>query len=122
MNIATNKYKIVEVWATAWVLVKRHGYTVKCAKHYCALVVKQSEGGISYRKLADFLENDEIGRILGYKRKFSYTIFSKIRSRPDTKQIIEEIFAILVSDTMRGKQVTLLAQDSTDISHIQGKI
>ncbi|MEM4064999.1 MAG: hypothetical protein QW582_02155 [Candidatus Micrarchaeaceae archaeon] len=32
---------------------------MKCAKHYCALVVKQSEGGISDRKLADFLENDE---------------------------------------------------------------
>ncbi|MEM0147841.1 MAG: hypothetical protein QW139_02370, partial [Candidatus Micrarchaeaceae archaeon] len=60
MNIATSKYKIVEVWATAWLLVKRHGYTVKCAKHYCALVVKHSEGGISDRKLVDFLENDEI--------------------------------------------------------------
>ncbi|MEM0148528.1 MAG: hypothetical protein QXY10_02940 [Candidatus Micrarchaeaceae archaeon] len=37
---------------------------MKCAKHYCALVVKQSEGDISDRKLADFLENDEIGKIL----------------------------------------------------------
>ncbi|MEM3744710.1 MAG: transposase [Candidatus Micrarchaeaceae archaeon] len=114
--MATSKNKIVEVLATAGIVAKSHGHTGKYAKHYIALSIKQSKGGISDRELADFLMTDEIGRILGYKRKFSYTIFPKVMSKPDTDQIMKEIYTILISDVMRGRQVTLLAQDSTDIS------
>ncbi|MEM3416192.1 MAG: hypothetical protein QW719_02540 [Candidatus Micrarchaeaceae archaeon] len=50
-------------------MAKSHGHTWEYAKHYVAPSIKQSKGGISDRELADFLMTDEIGRILGYKRK-----------------------------------------------------
>lgn len=77
IKIGDLKYKILVVLADVRIVAKSHGHTAKFAKHYVALGIKPLIGNPSDRELADFLAKDEIGRILGYKRNFSHTIFSK---------------------------------------------
>jgi hypothetical protein len=70
--------KILEVWAAAYIIVQHYGYIRKFAKHIAALVIKQITH-LTDIELADFFSRSEIERILGYKRNFNPTIFSKVR-------------------------------------------
>ncbi len=114
MNITTLKDKIHEVLAAARIVVRRHGHTKKYAKHIVALIVKQLKNGISDRELAEFLSDNAIGRLLGYKKDFDFTIFSKVRK--GANEIMSETYELVVNQTMKGKQVRLIAQDSSDVS------
>ncbi len=113
VNIDDLKTKIHEVLAAARVVVQRHGHTRKYAKHIVALIVKQIKV-LTDRDLAEFLSNDVLGEILGYKRHFDFTIFSKVRKH--ATKIMEDLHELLTSQVMKGKQVRLMAQDSTDVS------
>jgi transposase len=110
------KYKILEVLAIAEIIAIEYGHTKKFGKHYVALVIKQLNGEISDRELAEFLMNDEIGRILGYKQEFSFTIFSKLRKESTIKEAMEKILNIIINSKIKNKQVRLVVIDSTDIS------
>ena len=114
MNINDLKTKIHEVLACARIVVKRHGHTGKYAKHIVALIIKQLRNGIPDRELAEFLSIDDIGKILEYKKHFDFTIFSKVRSK--SSSMMTEVYSLLISQVMKGEQVRLMAQDSTDIS------
>lgn len=107
------KYKIPQVYAIARIAVQKYGHTKKFAKQIVALIIKESEN-FTDRKLAEFLEKDPIGKILGYIRKPNHSVFSKVRKRSD-ERIFQEIFEWLVQNKMRGKQLRLIAQDSSDI-------
>jgi hypothetical protein len=113
MNMATSKNKILEVYAAARVIVQRYGHTKKFAKHIVALVIK-AQKKLSDEELAEFVAVNPIGRVLGYKRKPNPSTFSKVRSRSDPK-IFEELYYWLVQDAMKGRQLRLIAQDSTDV-------
>ena len=113
MNLATVKDKIIEVWAAARIIVQKYGHTKKFAKHIVALVIKEDRNLID-EKLAEFLEKDSIGKLLGYKKKPNPSIFSKVRSRSDPK-IFDELYDWLVQGALKGKQIRLVAQDSTDV-------
>lgn len=113
MNWATLRNKIVQVHAAARVIVQRHGHTRKFAKHIVALVIK-AEKKFTDDELAEFLGKDPIGKLLGYKKRPNPSNFSKVRVRAGPK-IFEELYSWLVYDAMKGKQVRLVAQDSTDV-------
>lgn len=112
MKIGDLKYKIPEVLAYTRIIAKKYGYTVKYAKHLVTLAI-QKVMNLTDRGLADFLSTSDIGKILGYKRQFSYTILSKVRKV--ALDMIKEPYELFVYQKMRGRQVRLIAQDSTDI-------
>ncbi len=114
MDISEIKNKIVEVWATARVIVQTYGHTRKFAKHIVALVIKQCEN-FNDVKLIEFLGKDPIGKMLGYKKTPNETTFSKVRERMDP-QIMEDLQLWITFDIFKGKKVRLIAQDSTDVS------
>jgi IS5 family transposase len=113
MEISEIKNKIVEVWAAARVIVQKFGHTKKFAKHIAALVIRQCEK-FNDVKLVEFLGRDPIGRMLGYRKRPDETTFSKVRERMDP-QILEELQSWIVSSLLKGKQLKLIAQDSTDV-------
>jgi IS5 family transposase len=119
MNIGDVKDKITEVWAAARVIVRRYGHTKKFAKHVVAFAIKQTEG-FTDEKLAEFLGKDPVGRLLGYVKRPNPSTFSKVRKRSDPK-MFEELYNWLVQDAMKGKQVRLLVQDSTDVPAYSAK-
>lgn len=112
MEISEIRYKIPEVLAYARIISKRHGHTRKYAKHIVALVIKQIIG-LTDRELTEFLSTNDIGKILGYKNGFSYTIFSKVRRY--ASNIIKELYETLTYHKMNGRKIRLPAIDSTDI-------
>jgi transposase len=111
--MATVIDKIREVGAVARVIVQHFGHTKKFAKHIVALVIKQEKNLRDYQ-LAEFLEKDPIGKMLGYKRKPHPSTFSKVRERADPR-IFKEVYDWIVQDRLKGKQIHLFAQDSSDI-------
>ncbi len=111
--MATIRNKLVEVHAAARVIVQRYGHTKKFAKHTVALVIKQI-GGFTDEQLAEFLGTDQIGKQLGYERKPNPSMFSKVRKRSDSR-IFKELYIWLLQNLLEGKQLRLIAQDSTDI-------
>ena len=113
MEIYEIKNKIVVVWAAARIIVQKYGHTRKFAKHLVALVIRQYEN-FKDVKLVEFLRKDKIGRILGYSKELDLTTFSKVRERMDP-QMMEDLQLWIVSDILKGKQVRLLSQDSTDV-------
>ena len=86
------------------------------AKHIVAFAIKQAEG-FTDEKLAEFLGKDPVGRLLGYAKRPNPSTFSKVRKRSDPK-MFEELYNWLLQGAMKGKQVRLLVQDSTDVSAI----
>ena len=112
MKIGDLKYKIPEVLAYARIVVKKYGHTKKYTKHIVAFVIKQMMH-LSDRELAEFLSINEIGKILGYKNHFNYTIFSKVRKT--AMKMMKELYELLTYQKMKGKHIRLIAQDSTDI-------
>jgi hypothetical protein len=113
MNMATIRNKLVEVRAAARVIVQRYGHTPKFAKHPVALVIKQIKG-FTDEQLAEFLGTDLIGKQLGYEHKPNPSTFSKVRKRSDPR-IFQELYIWLLQNLLKGKQLHLIAQDSTDI-------
>jgi len=111
--IATSKNKILEVYVAARIFVQRYGHTKKFAKHIFALVIKEQEN-LTDEELAEFMALNPIGRVLSYKRKPNPSTFSKVRSRSD-QRIFEELYYWLVQNAMKGRQLRLIAQDSTDV-------
>ena len=112
MNIEELRNKIPEVWAAARVIVQKYGHTKKFAKHIVALVVKQIEG-LTDAELTEFVST-EIGKAIGYRKKPGKSIFSKVRERADPV-ILEELNNWILQDRLKGKQIRLLAQNSTDV-------
>ncbi len=113
MEIYELKTKITEFLAAARVIVQKFGHTKKFAKHPVALIIKQHEN-FKDIKLVKFLQKDPIGRVLGYSRDFDVTTFSKIRERMEP-EIMEELNNWIVEDRMKGKQLKLMSQDSSDV-------
>lgn len=113
--MATIIDKIQEVGAAARVIVQHFGHTKKFAKHIVALIVKQEQGLKTDIKLIEFLGKDPIGKTLGYKKKPDKTTFSKVRERTDP-QIMEDLQLWITSGLLKGRQVRLLSQDSTDVA------
>jgi hypothetical protein len=113
MELYEIKNKIVEVHAAARIIVQKYGHTRKFAKHIVALVIKQIEN-FKDIKLVEFLGRDPIGKMLGYKKRPDATTFSKVRERI-VPEILETLHYWIVESLMKGKQLRLLAQDSTDI-------
>lgn len=114
MELYEIKNKILEVWAAARVIVQKFGHTKKFAKHVVAFVIKQYEK-LKDAKLVEFLRKNQIGRILGYKETLDETTFSKARERMEP-EILEELQLWIVKDLLKGKQLKLIVQDSTDVS------
>ena len=112
--MTTEINKIHEVLADARIIVKKYGHIGKYAKHIVVLVIRQWKRLNSDKELCDFLTRDPIGRILGYKTKFSHTIFSKVRKTAEP--IMRDLFGVTSYEAQRGKTVRLIAQDSTDVS------
>ncbi|MCL4364708.1 transposase [Candidatus Marsarchaeota archaeon] len=75
-------------------------------------MIKQIEG-LTDVELVD-LVGTKIGRMIGYREKPDYSIFSKVRERADPA-IFEDLNKWILQDHLKGKQLRLLAQDSTDI-------
>ena len=65
-------------------------------------------------KLSDFLGKDPIGKMLGYKKKPHPSTFSKVRERADLR-IFKDVYDWIVQNRLKGKQIRLFAQDSSDI-------
>ncbi len=114
MKTCELRNKIPEVWAIARVVVQKYGHTKKFAKHIVALTIKQYENLSSDSKLAEFLVSNEIGKILGYEKKPHKSTFSKVRARADP-QIFKDVCDWIIVNRMNGRQIQLIAQDSTDI-------
>ena len=114
MELYEIKNKIPEVWSIARVVVQKYGHTKKFAKQIIALVIKEDKN-FSDEKLAKFLGEDPIGKILGYSKTPHPSVFSKVRKRADPR-IFQEVFEWLMQNRMKGKHIHLIAQDSTDIS------
>ncbi len=112
MKIEELKHKIPEVCAAARVIVQHYGHTRKFAKHVVALVIKQVEG-LTDADLVD-LVGTKIGRMIGYREKPDRSIFSKVRERADPA-IFEELNNWILRDKLNGRQIRLIAQDSTDV-------
>ncbi len=113
MEIYELKNKITELLAAARVIVQKFGHTKKFAKHPVAFVIKQHEN-FNDMKLVRFLRRDRLGRMLGYGRDLNETTFSKARDRMEP-EIMEELNNWIVEDRMKGKQLKLMSQDSTDV-------
>ena len=112
MNIEELSNKIPEVCAAARVIVQHYGHTRKFAKHIVALVIKQVEG-LTDVELVD-LVGTKIGRIIGYRKRPDYSIFSKVRKRAEP-EMFEELNNWILQDRLNGRQIRLIAQDSTDV-------
>ena len=113
MKIEELRNKIPEVCAAARVIVQRYGHTKKFAKHIVALVIKPLKN-LTDVDLSEYVVKDRIGRMLGYRRIPHPSVFSKVRERADPA-IFEELNNWILLDRTKGKQIRLLAQDSTDI-------
>ncbi len=113
MKIEELENKIPEVCAAARVIMQVYGHTKKFAKHIVALAVRQAED-LTDVELIEFV-GTKIGKIIGYKKKPSQSTFSKVRERADPA-MIEELNNWILQDRLKGKQIRLLAQDSTDVS------
>jgi hypothetical protein len=109
------KNKIVEVHAAARIIVQKYGHGRKFAKHLVAFAIRQYENFSSDEKLSEFLGKDPIGKILGYKKSPHISTFSKVRKRSDPK-MFEDLHDWFIRDRFRGKQLLLVAQDSTAVS------
>lgn len=105
--------KIPEVHAAARVIVQKYGHTKKFAKHVVGFIIKQYEK-LKDAKLIEFLRKDPIGRILGYKETLDETTFSKARERMEP-EILEELQLWIVEDLLKGRQLKIIVQDSTDV-------
>ncbi|MCL5117205.1 MAG: hypothetical protein M1124_00030 [Candidatus Marsarchaeota archaeon] len=92
------KYKIIEVYAIAHVVVQKYGHTKKFAKQIAALVIKQDKN-LTDEKFADFLGEDEEGKALGYSKRPNPSVFSKVRKRADPR-IFQLNFATLTKFTL----------------------
>ncbi|MDE1767404.1 MAG: transposase [Candidatus Micrarchaeota archaeon] len=112
MKISELENKIPEVSAAARVIAQAYGHTKKFAKHLVALVVKQIED-LTDLELVEFV-GTKIGKLIGYNVKPTYSIFSQVRKRADPA-MFEEMNNWILSDKLKGMQIRLLAQDSTDI-------
>ena len=55
-----------------------------------------------------------MGRILGYKRTLHESTFSKVRERP-YPMMFQELITWIVEDRFKGKQISLVAQNSADV-------
>lgn len=115
--MSTLKDKIVEVLdRVAWFL-RRLGHTHKrgrdAAKYVAAEIVKKEEN-LTDRRLAVYLINNEIGRMVGFTKEVSYSMFSLMRSRLGP-EVYEWAYNALVYELFKGKQLRLLVQDSTDV-------
>ena len=104
--------KIPEVCAATRVIVQHYGHTKKFAKHIVALVIKQMDG-LTDVELVD-LVGTKIGRIIGYKKRPDYSIFSKVRERAEP-EIFEELNNWILQNKLNGRRIRLIAQDSTDV-------
>ena len=113
MNIEELKNKIPEVCAAARVIVQRYGHTRKFAKHVVALVIKQLKV-LTDVDLAEYVVKNGIGRMLGYRTMPHPSIFSKVRERSNP-EIFAEMNNWILNDRMKGKQIRLLVEDSTDV-------
>lgn len=113
MEIYEVKNKILEVWAVARVVVQRYGHTKKFAKHIVAFAIRQEKNFRDWQ-LAEFLGSDPIGKILGYKKKPHPSTFSKVRKRADPR-ILKDVYDWIVNDRLKGTQIKLMAQDSSDV-------
>ena len=69
---------MLEVHATARIIVQRYWYTRKFVKHIVALIIKYCENFIEV-KLIRFLCKDPISKILEYIEKLDETTFSNVR-------------------------------------------
>ncbi len=56
----------------------------------------------------------KIGRIIGYRKRPDYSIFSKVRKRAEP-EIFEELNNWILQDRLNGRQIRLIAQGSTDV-------
>jgi Transposase DDE domain len=117
------KNKIPEVFTYACMTARKYGHVVnkgaKFGKHIVALALKQLLN-LTDRELADYVQTEEIGRMLGYKRHINFSLFSKVRSRSDPR-IISETIDTIIHMKFKGKQIRLLVQDSTDIGAYSGE-
>jgi hypothetical protein len=112
MKISKIKNKIPEVCAATRVIVQHYGHTKKFAKHIVALVIKQVDG-LTDVELVD-LVGTKIGRTIGYRKRPDYSIFSKVRERAEP-EIFEELNNWILQNRLNGRQIRLIAQDSTDV-------
>ncbi len=113
MEIYEIRNKLVDVWAATRLHAQHYRHIGKFAKHLVALAIRQIEN-FNDIKLVHFLMNDKIGRILGYKRTLHESTFSKVRERSDP-MMFQELITWIVEDRFKGKQISLVAQDSTDV-------
>lgn len=113
MNLATLKNKIIEVYAAARVIVQKYRHTKKFAKHMVAFAIKQLKQ-FTDEELADFLGKDPIGKLLGYENRPNPSNFSKVRERSNP-EMFAELYNWIVQGALQGKQLVLIAQDSTDV-------
>ena len=112
MKISKIKNKIPEVCAATRVIVQHYGHTKKFAKHIVALVIKQVDG-LTDVELVD-LVGTKIGRTIGYRKRPDYSIFSKVRERAEP-EIFKELNNWILQNRLNGRQIRLIAQDSTDV-------
>jgi hypothetical protein len=119
MKISKIKNKIPEVCAATRVIVQHYGHTKKFAKHIVALVIKQMDG-LTDVELVD-LVGTKIGRIIGYEKRPDYSIFSKVRERAEP-EIFEELNNWILQNRLNGRQIRLIAQDSTDVPAFRARI
>jgi IS5 family transposase len=112
MNIEELSNKIPEVCAAARVIVQHYGHTRRFAKHIVALVIKQIEGLTDVEPVD--LVSMRIGRIIGYRKRPDYSTFSKVGERAEP-EIFEELNNWILQDRLNGRQIRLIAQDSTDV-------
>lgn len=113
MELYEIKDKITELLAASRVIVQEFGHTKKFAKHLVAFAIRQHER-FNDVKLANFLGRDPIGKMLDYKKKPHKSTFSKVRKRADPR-MFKELHDWIVQDRLKGKQLRLIAQDSTDV-------
>ena len=113
MKIEDLENKIPVVLAAARVIVQKFGHTKKFAKHVVAFVIKQIRR-LTDAGLIEFLRKEKVGRILGYKEAIDPSTFSKVRERMEP-EILEALQLWLVEGLLKGKQLRLIVQDSTDV-------
>ena len=113
MEICELENKIPEVEAIARVVVQQYGHTKKFAKHLVAFAIKQILR-LTDRELAEFVRTNKIGRILGYGKTLNPSTFSKVRGR-SKPEMMKELYDAIIQQRYKGKQLRLVAQDSTDI-------
>ncbi len=113
MNIEELKNKIPEVCAATRVVVQEFGHTKKFAKHIVAMAIKQILH-LTDKDLAEFVGSNAIGKMLGYRDKPAISIFSKVRERSDP-QMLYEIYSFVLQGRYKGRNLRLIAQDSSEV-------